>query len=281
MQDLTQLLHYTFFQHAILAALLTSVICGIAGTYIVTRRLVFLSGGITHASFGGIGIAFYFGFYPLAGAAAFATMAALIISGFTNKAKLRPDSLIGIMWSLGMAIGTIFIFLTPGYTPNLMSYLFGNILTVTSLDLSLLLGLSLLVCFLFIGLYPLVLSISFDEEFARSRRQPVTLLNILFMIVVSLSIVMTIRVAGIVLVISYLTIPQAVASVFTNRLSTMMLWSVIVSAIGSLLGLFIAYVFDIPSGATIIFTFVLLFGSIKLIQWIVRKFIKTSQIAFK
>ncbi len=259
MTGVLELFGYTFFQHALLAALLTSIACGITGTYIVTRRLVFLSGGITHASFGGIGIAFYLGIYPLAGAAVFAIISALLIVFFSKRDAIRPDSLIGMLWSFGMAVGTIFIFITPGYTPNLMSYLFGNILTVTQLDLTLLGLLATGVVVVFMLLYPLILSVSFDEEFARTRRQPVQVINVVLMVLVSLSIVMTIRVAGIVLVISYLTIPQAVAGIFTRRLSSLMILSVIISIVGSLLGLWAAYVYDIPSGASIIFTFILLF----------------------
>ena len=133
--DLINLLSYSFIQHAILAALLMSVACGITGTYIVARRMVFISGGITHASFGGVGIGFFFGFPPLAGAALFAVLAALTTENLTRRKIIRNDSIIAIMWSLGMALGIIFIYLTPGYAPNLMSFLFGSIITVNSTDL--------------------------------------------------------------------------------------------------------------------------------------------------
>ena len=132
--DLLNLLTYGFFQHAVLAALLMSITCGIIGTYIVSRRMVFISGGITHASFGGVGIGYYLGFPPLAGAAAVAVLAALTTENLTRRKVLRNDSIIAILWSLGMAIGIIFVYLTPGYAPNLMSYLFGSIITVSTTD---------------------------------------------------------------------------------------------------------------------------------------------------
>jgi len=264
--DLTQLFTYGFFQHAVLAALLMSVTCGIIGTYIVSRRMVFISGGITHASFGGVGIGYYLGFPPLAGAAVIAVLAALTTENLTRRKVLRNDSVIAILWSLGMAIGIIFVYLTPGYAPNLMSYLFGSILAVTSTELWLMLTLALLVGSVFLLFYRPILYVAFDEQFARIRGIPVMFINYLLIILVALTIVLSIRIAGIILVLSILTVPQNITNLFTNRFSHIMIGSVILGFLASILGLVISYYLDIPSGASIIFTLVILYLAARLMK---------------
>jgi zinc transport system permease protein len=264
--ELLDLAGYEFIQRAFLAALLTSVSCGIIGTYIVTRRMVFISGGITHASFGGVGIGYYLGVPPLAGAAVFAVLAAVATENLTRRKLLRNDSVIAIMWSLGMALGIIFIYLTPGYAPNLMSYLFGSIITVSSTDLWLMLVLAVTVLLFFMVFYKPILYLSFDEQFARTRGIPVMLLNYLLIILAALTIVLSIRVAGIILVLSVLTVPQNIANLFSNRLGTIMAASVIIGFAGSLLGLLLSYYLNIPSGATIIFTLVVMYLSARMIK---------------
>ncbi|MBN1926445.1 MAG: metal ABC transporter permease, partial [Prolixibacteraceae bacterium] len=168
MDFMLDLLNYTFFINALTAAFLTAISCGIIGTYIVSRRMVFIGGGITHASFGGIGIAYFLGMNPVIGAAVFAILSALGINYFTHRGNIREDSSIAIWWSLGMAIGIIFISITPGYAPNLMSFLFGSILTVTSSDLVYMGIVTLIVALLFILFFRLIMMIAFDEEFART-----------------------------------------------------------------------------------------------------------------
>lgn len=264
--DLFQLFNYEFFQHAVLAALLMSVSCGIIGTYIVSRRMVFISGGITHASFGGVGIGYYLGFPPLAGAAIVAVLAALTTENLTRRKVLRNDSIIAILWSLGMAIGIIFVYLTPGYAPNLMSYLFGSIITVTSTDLWFMLALALIVSAVFVLFYRPILYVAFDEQFARIRGIPVMFINYMLIILVALTIVLSIRTAGIILVLSVLTIPQNILNLFTNRFSKIMAGSVIIGFLASILGLILSYALDIPSGATIIFTLVVLYLVARLIK---------------
>lgn len=264
--DFLQLFKYGFIQQAFLAALLMSITCGIIGTYIVSRRMVFISGGITHASFGGVGIGYFFGFPPLAGAALFAVLAALTTENLTRKKVLRNDSIIAIMWSLGMALGIIFVYLTPGYAPNLMGFLFGSIITVTKTDLWLMFALAVTVSIFFTLLFKPILYVAFDEQFARTRGIPVMLLNYLLIILVALTIVLSIRVAGIILVLSVLTIPQNIANLFTNRFSQIMIGSIILGLVASVLGLVISYYLDIPSGATIIFTLVLMYLAARFIQ---------------
>jgi zinc transport system permease protein len=265
-ENIFDLLHYSFFTNSLLAALLASFTCGIAGTYIVARRMVFISGGITHASFGGIGIAWFLGVNPVAGAAVFSILSAIGIEFVSSRSKIREDSAIGILWSLGMALGIIFIFITPGYAPNLMSYLFGSILTVGTTDLWLMAALALFLAVFFAGFYHLILFIAFDEEYARAQKAPVQLFKYLLISLVALTIVLNIRVVGIILVISFLTIPQSTANLFTNNFRSIILLSILIGIIGSISGLLISYFWNIPSGATIIFAFVLIFGIAKVVQ---------------
>lgn len=263
MENLIALFNFGFFRNAFLAAIVASITCGIIGTYIVSRRIVFISGGITHASFGGIGMGYYFGFDPILGAIAFGILSALGIEFFTKRADLREDSAIAMLWSLGMALGVIFIFLTPGYAPNLMSYLFGNILTVSKGDLIYLFILAVFVIGFFLTFYRMIIFVSFDEEFALTNNAPVRLFNALLISLVALTIVLNIRVVGIILVMSLLTIPQAIANLFTKRFDIMMIYSILFGFVGSIAGLAFSYIYDIPSGAAIIFTLVVLYGIIK------------------
>ncbi len=263
MENLIALFNFGFFRNAFIAALIASITCGIIGTYIVSRRIVFISGGITHASFGGIGMGYYFGFDPILGAVAFGILSALGIEFFTKRADLREDSAIAMLWSLGMALGVIFIFLTPGYAPNLMSYLFGNILTVSKNDLIYLFILAVFVICFFWIFYRMIIFVSFDEEFAMTNNAPVRLFNALLISLVALTIVLNIRVVGIILVMSLLTIPQAIANLFTKRFDIMMIYSILFGFLGSISGLAFSYIYDIPSGAAIIFTLVVLYGLIK------------------
>ncbi|MBI9058240.1 MAG: metal ABC transporter permease [Labilibaculum sp.] len=268
MNSLIELFQYNFFLNAVGAALLASVSCGIIGTYIVARRIVFISGGITHASFGGIGLAWYMGLNPVLGAAVFGVLSALGIEWISKKTDVRQDSVIGILWALGMALGIIFIYMTPGYAPNLMSFLFGNILTVGSLDLYLLLALCIVTITIFIFFIRPILFVAFDEEFARTQKAPVQFLNYLMISLVALAIVLNIRVVGIILVISFLTIPQTIAGMFTSDFKKMILGSIGFGILGSFIGLLVSYEINAPSGATIIFSFVILFVVAKIIQLI-------------
>jgi zinc transport system permease protein len=266
MEQFIQLLHYQFFMNAVYASILTSISCGIIGTYIVSKRIVFISGGITHASFGGIGMGYFFGFSPILGAMIFSILSALGIEFMSKKTDVREDSAIAILWSFGMAIGVIFIFLTPGYSANLMSYLFGNILTVSGLNLILLFILSIVIIIVFLVLYKTILFVAFDEQYARAIRLPVETINYLLITLIALTIVLNIRVAGIILVISLLTIPQTIANIFSKNFKTIIFLSIAIGFVGSMMGLILSYFLNIPSGASIIFFFVLLFIIAKIIK---------------
>jgi zinc transport system permease protein len=256
---MTDIFQYNFFSNALLAALFASISCGYIGTYIVTRRIVFISGGISHASFGGIGLAYFLGINPLIGAGVFSLFAAFGIEALSSKAELRMDSLIGMMWSLGMATGIIFIFLTPGYAANLMTYLFGNILTVSVSDLYFMALVCLAIAAVFFVLFRAILYASFDPEYASTLGIPVTLINYLLMGLVALTIIVNIRVVGIILVIALLTIPQATASLFSKTYKSIILLAVLFGILSSIGGLVLSYFLNIPSGATIIFLSVLIF----------------------
>ncbi len=271
MDIITDLFSYDFFVNALLASLFAAISCGIIGTYIVSRRIVFVSGGITHSSFGGIGIGYFLGWNPLLGAAIFAVLSGLGIQFFTQKAKIREDSSIAIWWSLGMAIGIIFIYLTPGYAPNLMSYLFGSILTVTHTELWLMGILSVVLLAIFSVFYRTILYVSFDEEFAKTTGLPVSLINYLLISLIAITIVLNIRVVGIILILSLLTLPQATANLFTKDFKKMIGFSVLFAFVGSFSGLLVSFYVDIPSGASIIFTLVSLFGLMKLFTFLQYK----------
>lgn len=262
---------YDFIVKGLLGALFASITAGLAGTYIVSRKMVFLSGGITHASFGGIGIGYFLGINPVLGAAVFGILSALGVEYLSVKQKIREDSAIGILWAFGMAIGIIFIYLTPGYSPNLMSYLFGSILTVTNADI-IALGIMSLVLILYFGIfYRTILYMSFDESFARTYSSYVDVFKYVTTALIALTIVLNIRMAGVVLVLSLLTIPPNIAMIFTKRYSRIIIWSVVAGFAGTATGYAIAYFAGIPVGATIIFTQVIIWVIVKLVYITVRK----------
>jgi zinc transport system permease protein len=268
---------YDFIIKGLLGALFASITAGIAGTYIVSRKMVFLSGGITHASFGGIGIGYFAGINPVIGAAVFGILSALGVEYLSVKQKIREDSAIGILWAFGMAIGIIFIYLTPGYTPNLMSYLFGSILTVTNADI-IALGVMSVVLIVYFGIfYRTIIYISFDESYARTYSSYVDLFKYLTTALMALTIVLNIRMAGVVLVISLLTIPPNIAMIFTKVYRRIVIWSVIAGFVGTAAGYTISYFASIPVGATIIFTLVVLWLMVKGVSLLVSN-IKVTKV---
>ncbi len=261
---------YEFIIKGLLGAIFASITAGLAGTYIVSRRMVFLSGGITHASFGGIGIGYYMGINPVLGAAVFSIISALGVEYLSVKQKIREDSAIGILWAFGMATGIIFIYLTPGYSPNLLSYLFGSILTVTYGDI-IALGIMSVILILYFGIfYRTILYISFDEVFARTYSRFVDVFKYVTTALIALTIVLNIRMAGVVLVISLLTIPPNIAMLLTKDYFKIVLLSIAAAFIGTAAGYTISYFAGIPVGATIIFTLVILWGLVKIPVQIVR-----------
>ena len=245
-------LQFEFMRNALLAGLLAAVACGIIGVYVVVKRIVFISGGIAHASFGGIGMGYLAGISPIVGAMIFALASALGMGLVTRRTRLPEDTVIGIMWAIGMALGIIFIGLAPGYTPDLFSYLFGNILTVPASDLVLMLILDVLIVAVVVALYKELMAVCFDEEFGTVVGVPVEAVYLLLLCMIGLTVVVLIRVVGIILVIALLTIPAALARQFTHNLRNMMLLAILFGALFTFGGLWISYETDLASGATII-----------------------------
>ena len=241
-----------FLQHALAAGLLASVGCGVIGPFVVVKRITFLAGGIAHAVLGGMGAAAYFGAPPLAGALIAALAAALLIGAVRLKAREREDTLIGALWSVGMAVGILFIARTPGYNVDLMSALFGNILMVTDSHLRLMVALDLLLLLLVAAFYKQLVAVAFDEEFARLRGVRVTVFYLLLLCLIAITVVLLIQVVGLILVIALLTLPAAVAAQYVNSLSRMMVIAVLLGALICTGGLALSYGPDLPAGATII-----------------------------
>lgn len=267
-----EILQYPFFQNALLGSLLASILCAIVGTYIVSRRLVFISGGITHASFGGIGLGVYLGLNPILSAMAFAVASALGVEWMSRKGDVREDSAIAMFWTLGMSVGIICCFLSPGFMPDLSSYLFGNILTIDSHDLCLLAAVTLLAAIIFMAFYRQILSISFDSTFAQSQGLPVLLVEYGLMALVAMTIVATLRMVGIVLAISLLTIPQMTANLLTSSFKRIIFWSMLIGWVDCLVGLAISYYYNVPSGASIIFVSIVIYAIVKAIKWSIKRF---------
>jgi zinc transport system permease protein len=245
-------LHFEFMRNAILAGLLTSIACGIIGTLVVVNRIVFISGGIAHAAYGGVGLAFFLGISPLFGAAGFSLLISAIMAMVTLKNKQRADTIIGVLWAVGMALGIILIDLSAGYNVDLMSYLFGSILAVPGSDLLLMLAVDVVVLVVVARFYNSFLAMSFDEEFALASGVPVKTLYFVLLAMMALVVVMVIRVVGLILVIALLTIPPYIAERYSHTLRGMMVLSVILSAVFSLVGLWLSFLFNLTSGATII-----------------------------
>lgn len=263
MDSFIDLLQYTFFQHALIGSLLASIACGLIGTYIVTRRLVFISGGLTHASFGGIGLGLFTGISPILSAAIFSILSAFGVEWLSKRKDMREDSAIAVFWTFGMAIGIIFTFLSPGFAPDLSAYLFGNILTIDKTDIILLASLSVALTVFFICYLHPIVYIAFDRDFARSQGIPVRLFEFILMTFIALTIVACLRMVGIVLVISLLTIPQMTANLFSHRFHYIIWLSIGIGYLSCLGGLIISYYLNVPSGASIIFFSIIIYSICK------------------
>ena len=260
------LLTQSFLQYAMLAGLLASVGCGVMGTYVVVKRVNFLVGGIAHSVLGGMGVAYFFGNNPMYGALISAVIAALVIGWVKLRWQEDEDIVIAALWSVGMAIGILFITKSPGYNVDLMSYLFGNILMVSDHELMLMFFLNVIMVAIVFLFFRQFLAVCFDEEFARLRGINVEFFYLLLLCMVALTVVLLIQVVGLILVIALLTLPAAIAARFRHSLKQIMLMAVLLGAVFSLLGLVVSYQLDLPSGATIILIagvvyLVLAFGS--------------------
>ncbi len=264
-----ELLHYEFMRNAFLAAVLVGIACGIVGAFVVIKKIVFISGGITHAAFGGIGLGYLLNINPVLTAIPFSLLSAIAIGILSKKTKISEDSAIGILWSVGMALGILFISLSPGYAPDLFGYLFGSILTVPTSDIIMMLVLDIIIIVTVLLLYKELHALSFDEEFSMIVGVPTKTLYLVLLCLVALSIIVLIRVVGIILVIALLTIPATIAKQFASNLKKLIALSTINAVVLTVIGLWLSYVFDLPSGATI----VLLLAFVFMVSTVIRKFL--------
>ena len=255
MSALTDLLSHELLRNAVWAGLLASILCGILGTFVVVKRLVFLGGGISHAAFGGLGLCHFLGLPPLWGAGAVAVISAAVL-GMTGRATAgrakSADAVIGILWAVGMAVGVVFLHLTPGYAPNLMSFLFGSLLAVTRTDVWITLGFVVLLLGILALFYDELVAVTFDQEFAAVQGVAVTWFMTLLLMLIALGLVLLIQLVGILLVLALLTIPPVIALRFARRLPTVMVLSTLLGMVMTLGGLALSYAWDLPSGPAIV-----------------------------
>jgi len=247
-----EIFHYQFMQRALIAAVLVSVACGVVGSYVVIKRIVSLSGAISHAAFGGVGIGYFLGVNPVLAAIPFSIISAIAIGGVKQISNISEDTSIGILWSVGMAIGVIFINLTPGYAPDLFSYLFGSILTVNNTDLYIMFILDMIIIVTVYLFRREFLAVAFDEEFSKVVGLPALLVYMLLLALVALSVVVLIKVVGVILLIALFTIPAAISKQYTYKLRKLMILATILGIILTSLGLILSYIFNLASGATIV-----------------------------
>jgi zinc transport system permease protein len=245
-------LQFTFMRNALMAGVLVSIACGIIGTFVVINRIVFISGGIAHAAYGGIGLGYFFKFNPVLGAVFFSVASALGMGAVHRKPQQRADTIIGVMWAIGMALGIILVDLTEGYKADLMSYLFGSILAVPSGDLLIMLALDFVIVALVMLFYKELLAISFDETFSQVENVPVDAIYMILLCMIALTVVMMMRVVGLIMVIALLTIPAAISAQFVKNLKKMMVLASILGVGFTTTGLWLSYFLNLTSGATII-----------------------------
>lgn len=260
-------LELDFFRNALIAVLLVSVASAIIGCYVVTRRLVSIAGGVTHACFGGLGLGYFLGFNPVLLAGIVAVGSSLGVDWLERHSKVRSDSAVAVFWALGMAAGVLFVFLTPGYVPELNAFLFGNILTVTRIDLLTFAVFTLVLTGYYAVRFPVVTACAFDRDFARVTGLPVTRVTTVMTFFTAVCIVLTIRLVGVMLLMSMLTLPVMIAEMFVGRMKPLLWLSVAVSAVGCTAGLFLGAVIDVPASALIVLTLAGMWVIVRLIRF--------------
>lgn len=267
-------IEYAFMRNAVFTIILASFVCGIIGTIIVEKKLVMMSGGIAHTAFGGIGMGYFLGIEPIIGALAFAVLSSLAVAKINRSVNTNSDTLIAMFWSLGMALGILFIAFTPGYPPDMTSYLFGDILKVSNTDIVVIIGLDIIVLSIMTLLFNYFKAYLFDDEFISVLGVNTSFLEYLMYILIAFTVVVLIRVAGIILIIALLTVPPAIAKQFTYDLKKIMIISSFLGVLFGFIGLILSYYFNIASGASIIIVGV---GSYMIISYIKRIFKKFNE----
>jgi len=265
------LFQYAFLQNAVVSAILASIVCGIIGTIIIEKKLVMMSGGIAHTAFGGIGMGYFLNIEPIIGGLIFSVLAALGITTIHRKTNTNSDILIGMFWSFGMAVGILFIAFTPGYPPDMTSYLFGDILAVSRMDLYFIGVLDVIIISVISAYFNTFKAYLFDEEFTSVLGLPTTILEYTLFLLIALTVVILIRVVGIILIIALLTVPPSIAKLFTYNLKKIMLLSMLLGNVFCFLGLWLSYKLHIPSGASIIILSVCIFLIVVVLQKVLKK----------
>ncbi len=260
---------HAFMQNAFFAALLAGISLGVTGTFVVLKRIATISGALAHTVLGGVGIAYYFGYNPIFGAFVFAVIAAVILGVVKRKAGQKEDTVIAALWAIGMSVGIIFMYITPGYQTDLLTYLFGNILLISKSQLYTIAGLDIFVLLLMFLFYRQFISISFDEQYSKLRGLKVNLIYILLLCIIAVTIVLLIQVVGLILVIALLSLPASIAEIYSKNIFKMILMSSILSVVFTILGLLISYPLNLPAGAMI----VILSGAAYLISIIIKNLI--------
>jgi zinc transport system permease protein len=273
MDQLADLLAYDFIRNALAAGLLASVLCGVVGTFVVVKRLVFLGGGISHAAFGGLGVCHFLGLPPLWGAGVVAVVSALAL-GATGRldasrgAAKSYDAGIGILWAVGMAVGVVFIHWTPGYAPNLVTYLFGNILSVRDVDVVVTGAFVAVLVVLLVLFFKELTAVAFDEEFAAVQGVPTHPVMTFLLVLTALSLVLLIQLVGILLVMALLTIPPVTSLLLVRRFAAVMVLSTLLGAVMTVGGLVLSYLWDLPSGPAIVLLGVVMLLAVRLGRWV-------------
>ncbi len=255
----TELVGYSFFTNALLGMIIIAVATAMVGTYVMARRLAAITGGVTHACFGGLGLGYYLGISPIAMAGVFAVGSSLVVEWLSERHKVREDSAIAVVWSIGMAVGVLFVFLTPGFVPELNAFLFGNILNISYVDLAIFAGYTLLLATFFIWKYREIVVCAFDRDFARVAGLPVRFISLTMTVLVALCVVLAIRLVGIMMLMAVISLPQMSAEVFTRRFGKIMWVSTVVSVGGGLGGLLLSAYVDVPCSALIVLFLALIY----------------------
>lgn len=270
MNDFFDIFNYGFFQLAIIGVCLISISSAMIGTYIITRRLVAISGGVTHACFGGLGLGYFLGINPIVMAAVFAIGSSLGVEWMSQRHRVREDSAIAVIWAIGMAIGVVFVFLTPGYVPELNTFLFGNILTINRSDVIVFAVFTALLILFFTLRYKQIVACAFDRDFAKVSGLPVRFISTAMTVFVALCIVLTIRLVGVMLLMSMLSLPIMIAEIYVHSFRRLMFLSVAISMIACLAGLFIGAVVEVPCSALIVIVLAAIYLLAKGINFVIK-----------
>jgi len=266
------ILHYAFMRNAVVAALLASIVTGIIGTVAIEKKLISMSGGIAHASFGGVGLGYLLGFEPIWGGLLFAVGASGIICKLPGHVKLKADTLIGILWSFGMALGILFISVAPGYMPDMTSYLFGDILSVSTDSVLYMAAFTVVVVLLFFMLYNHLILYLFDEDYAKARGINVRLMEWVVYLMIPVGIIVLVKVVGIILTIALLSVPVSIAKIYFKSIGKVVVSSMVISFLFCLAGLAAAYYANIPSGVSIVVISTVVYLLLAVTRnWIIRR----------